>query len=300
MIDVYLYGMIASSTVYVIDDAFEYPQPNQYAEIKRTLPSVGGEAINSAIVLSRCGLKTKFDGCWIAKSNEKKVKNLLKPYNIDLSQLTIKPDGCAEEFVITDKNSRTVFGNYAGFHTGQPQWNAAREEDIQKCSMVGLDPYFKVDALKAAELCVKNNKPYVTLDCRYDDYISKNAAAIVISHELRDQAYPDQDMNLVFNEYLKHCSGLVIFTFGSDRLWFARKGQQKKEYTPYQITPVDTTGAGDSFRGAIIYGLLQGWDDEAVIDFASAVAACVCLTIPHALNVPDLKGILKFMKTHNK
>jgi sugar/nucleoside kinase (ribokinase family) len=67
---------------------------------------------------------------------------------------------------------------------------------------------------------------------------------------------------------------------------------------PNAIEPVDSTGAGDSFRGAIAYGLLQGWEDEHVVDFASAVAACVCMSYPHALNAPDLDGVLAFIEQH--
>ena len=63
---------------------------------------------------------------------------------------------------------------------------------------------------------------------------------------------------------------------------------------------VDTTGAGDSFRAGVIYGLLQSWNDEMTIDFASVVAACVCLTIPHALNAPRMDGVLQFMEEHKR
>jgi sugar/nucleoside kinase (ribokinase family) len=63
---------------------------------------------------------------------------------------------------------------------------------------------------------------------------------------------------------------------------------------------VDTTGAGDSFRSGIIYGLLNGWDDGKTVDFASAVAACVCLTMPHTLNAPGLDGVLKFIDEYGK
>jgi hypothetical protein len=48
---VYLYGMISASTVHILDSNFNFPQLNEYAEIKDTLPSVGGEAVNSAIML---------------------------------------------------------------------------------------------------------------------------------------------------------------------------------------------------------------------------------------------------------
>jgi hypothetical protein len=57
--NVYLYGMITPSTVYILDEGFPFPQPNHYAEIKQYFSSVGGEAVNSAIMLSQLGITTK-------------------------------------------------------------------------------------------------------------------------------------------------------------------------------------------------------------------------------------------------
>jgi hypothetical protein len=229
MYDVYLYGMITASTVYILDDAFVFPQPNHYAEIKQSFSSIGGEAVNSAIMLSKFGVKTKLDGNWLNRNTADKIFNLLKPFDIDSTRLTIQQNCGPEEIVITDRNSRTIFGNFSKFHSGNKQWNAPTEEDIQHAAMIGLDPYFKEEALRTAHMCVQNKKPYVTLDCRYDDFIAQNAAAIIISQEVRDQVYPDRDMLDIFEKYKAHCSGLIIFTFGSDELWYARKGQQLKK-----------------------------------------------------------------------
>lgn len=292
---VYLYGMISMSTVYVLDDEFVFPHPNEYAEIAQSLFSIGGEAVNSAIMLSKLGIKTKLDGNWLSKKNEKKIKELLKSFDIDITRLTVKENYGTEEIVIADKNSRTVFGNYASFHRGKRQWNKPKETDIKDATFVSLDPYFRYESLLASELCVKNQKPYVTLDCKYDDFIAQNAEAVIISHELRDQAYGGKNMIGVFRNYQKYCKGLIIFTFGSDELWYARPNQNINKFKPYIIKPLDTTGAGDSFRSGIIYGLLKSWDDRSIVDFASAVAACVCLTSPHTLNAPGLDEIIKFM-----
>ncbi len=294
--DIFCYGMISPSTVYVLDDRFSYPAPNQYAEYKQILPSVGGEAVNSAIVLSKLGVTTKLDANWLNPKGAEGVLGLLKPFGIDVTRLTIK-EGCGtDEVVITDKTSRTVFGNYAAFHDGPKQWNDPQEIDIQNAKVVALDPYFREESRLAAELCVRNNTPYVSLDAKYDDSIALNASVIVMSHELRDQFYPNVGAFELFGMYHQSCKGLVIFTFGSDELWYARPGTAMKKYTPYKIKPVDTTGAGDAFRGAIAYGVLKGWDDERMIDFASAVAACVCMIMPHTLNAPGLAEVEKFIK----
>jgi sugar/nucleoside kinase (ribokinase family) len=300
MYDVYLYGMISASTVYVLDEKFTYPLPNQYAEIGQSLTSLGGEAVNSAIMLSKLGIKSKLDGNWINPQKSETIFNILKPYNIDISRLTVKENYGTEEIVITDRDSRTVFGNYAAFHSGEKQWNTPQEEDIQDAKMVAIDPYFKVESPMIAQWCVKHGKPYVTIDCKYEDFLTRNAEAVVISHELRDQAYPESNMVEIFEKYLDHCKGLIIFTFGSDELWYGRKGQPIQKFKPYKINPIDTTGAGDTFRAGIIYGLMKSMDDEATITFASAVAASVCLTIPHSLNAPGLEGVLKFMEENNR
>ena len=91
------------------------------------------------------------------------------------------------------------------------------------------------------------------------------------------------------------CSGLVIFTFGEKDLWYGRKGGKRNRFKPFQLEPLDTTGAGDSFRGAVAYGLAKGYSDEETVRFASAVAARVCLSMPHALNGPDLDEVLEFL-----
>jgi sugar/nucleoside kinase (ribokinase family) len=295
MSDVYAYGMVSPSLVYVLRPDFAFPGPNGYAEVEHVLPSVGGEAANSAVALARLGLSVKLDGNWLNEGAADRVCRTLEGYGIDVSRLTRTGSLGTDEIVIADGESRTVFGNYAGFHTGPRQWNEPQEEDVAAARVVCLDPYFRDQSRLAAELCVGHGKPYVTLDSRHDDYVARHAAAVVVSHELRDQAYAGRDMGEVFGEYMEACDGLVVFTFGGSELWYGRRGGGAATCRPYEIEPLDTTAAGDSFRGAIAYGVLMGWPDERTVDFASAVAACVCLTMPHALNAPSLEEVTAFM-----
>jgi 2-dehydro-3-deoxygluconokinase len=53
----------------------------------------------------------------------------------------------------------------------------------------------------------------------------------------------------------------------------------------YRITPiVDRVGAGDSFSGALIHGMLSGWPYERVVEFAAA-ASCLKHSIPGDFNI---------------
>ena len=49
----------------------------------------------------------------------------------------------------------------------------------------------------------------------------------------------------------------------------------------FRVNAIDTTGAGDIFHGAFLYGLLRGWSVEEILDFSCAAAALNC-TAPGA------------------
>jgi sulfofructose kinase len=42
---------------------------------------------------------------------------------------------------------------------------------------------------------------------------------------------------------------------------------------------VDTTGAGDVFHGAFMYGLVAGWQMPRMLDFANAMAGLNCTAL---------------------
>lgn len=59
----------------------------------------------------------------------------------------------------------------------------------------------------------------------------------------------------------------------------------------YEINPiVDRVGGGDSYAGGVIFGLLNGWPLQRVVEFAAA-ASCLKHSIPGDFNLVDLQEI---------
>jgi hypothetical protein len=54
--DVYAYGMVSTSTLYKLDEKYQYPQADNYAEFADWYSMTGGEAANSSIVLGKLGV----------------------------------------------------------------------------------------------------------------------------------------------------------------------------------------------------------------------------------------------------
>jgi sugar/nucleoside kinase (ribokinase family) len=200
--------------------------------------------------------------------------------------------------VFAAEDTRTIFGTY-GRLLGDADWNVPDEGDIKQAKVICLDPFFKQPAYRVAELAFNADIPVVTVDCHYDDPLLGRAAAIVIAESFIKENYANRALEEVFERYLAATNGLVVFTFGAAPAWYARSGGTVRYLQPYSIDPVDTTGAGDSFRAGIVYGLLKEWHDDRMIRFAAAVAALTCSRFPGVLNAPTYDEVSEFMSAGN-
>ena len=300
--EVYAYGMVSTSTLYKLDGKFQYPEADNYAEFVEWYPMTGGEAANSAIVLAKLGVSVRLDGNWLGTVNQgERTLEILRGFGIDTGRLQLKTDyRGVEELVIADDRTRTVFGTYVKLFSAGRQWNEPCREDIQAAKVVSLDPFFRDESLAVSRICKELGKPYITVDCKYTDEIAMNAAAVIIAGEYRRGEYPDVGLDELFDKYLETATGLVIFTSGGQNIRYGQRGGEIKEFQPYAIRPVDTTGAGDTFRAGVVYGFLQNWLPETTIHFASALAAYICETFPGVLNCPGYDEIMGYIEKNGR
>ena len=177
-------------------------------------------------------------------------------------------------------------------------WNFPQKVDIQNAKVVSLDPFFGKASIQVVEYAKSFNKPVVTVDCSFDDPIFLNSDIVIISEEYLRDTYPDYSTPTIIREYKECCDGTVIFTFGHQEILYGSRDKGFENIVPYRINPVDTTGAGDSFRAGIIYGLLNKWQIGKMIEFASALAAIVCQSIPGVLNSPGYDEVKSFLNRY--
>lgn len=89
---------------------------------------------------------------------------------------------------------------------------------------------------------------------------------------------------------------IAVFTLG-ERGCAGLDGEEYFEEPGFKVDAVDTTGAGDVFHGAFIYGLLKGWKIRETARFANAAAAVKCTCIGGRAGIPDLEAVEKFLKS---
>jgi sulfofructose kinase len=100
----------------------------------------------------------------------------------------------------------------------------------------------------------------------------------------------------------------VVVTIGEDGCicgsprGFSTSGKEDKIFhSPgFSVKVVDTTGAGDVFHGAFIYGLLKKWDLKRTAQFANACASMKCRKLGGRAGIPNLAGITAFIKNFKR
>ena len=291
--DVYLYGMVVATNSFLLAGA--YPKPDTYGEIKMKHKLPGGETGTCATVLSSLGCTVLMDGNHMGSNVFPVIKAFYQGTKVDISRLThdITYDGL-EDYVIIDKDTRTPFGMFGSFYSDPvKRWNKPRLEDILAARVVGLDPFFGEEAEFVAKVCMEYKIPYVTIDCKYDSLIHKNANVTIISGEFFGYTYTGEvDKEELFEQYITNGNGLVIFTRGSKEIWYGRKKTGKKVLKPYEVLVESTLGAGDTFKAGCVYALLKGMEDEDLVRFANACAAVACTRFPLPTNPPTLSEVM--------
>jgi len=68
----------------------------------------------------------------------------------------------------------------------------------------------------------------------------------------------------------------------------------------FAVKAVDTTGAGDIFHGAFVYGLARGWGIQEILGFSCAAAAMNCLAAGARGGIATLGEIDKFRRSADR
>jgi sulfofructose kinase len=98
-------------------------------------------------------------------------------------------------------------------------------------------------------------------------------------------------------EVLAECGpGLVVITQGARGSYvFSKDGKSFHQPAFLLENTVDTTGCGDSYHGAFLFGQLKGLGLEETAAFASAVAAINSQSLGGRTGLPSLQQVISFL-----
>ena len=275
-----------------------YPIENLKVRIPYKVECGGGSSSNCAFLLAKWGLDTYFAGII---GNDHYGDRILDEYvtvGIDTKYLQISNRfHTTSSYIIanTSTGTRTILTN-RDKDIGMSRLSV----DENEFDYIIFDGYEKEFAL---EVLRKNPNAITLLDAGSVKEATVELAHLVdyliCSHDFANQFSNTEinydDINTIIRAYdilEKEFGHHVIITL-EDRGCFTKINGEYRLIPSIKVVAVDSTGAGDIYHGAFMYGLIQGFDLEKCMRFANITGALSCLSVGSRLSIPDLADVEK-------
>ncbi len=287
-VDVVGLGLNAMDTICVVP---RFPGPNSKIHLRDVRTEPGGQVATALTTCARLGLTARYIGSVGTDHWGKAQLQSLRSENLDLYVREVEGATSQVAIILLEEGigERTILWR----RDPRLQYPAAelRRELILGARLLHLDGCDSAAALQAAEWAREAGIPVVIdIDELYDETthdLLRNVDYLIASSDFAEDPRELAD---------RYRCPVVGITRGAEGATFFADGRLLKS-TAFKVPITDTTGAGDVFHGAFIYGLLQNWNLEDAIRFGHAAAAMKCMHMGARRGIPSLQAVQDFLKT---
>ena len=118
----------------------------------------------------------------------------------------------------------------------------------------------------------------------------------IVARDFAEKYTRETDIDMAADLLHRDGPGLVVITAGTKGSWIYPRGGAAFHQPAFSMPSViDTTGCGDSYHGAFLFGLLKGMDLQRTAAFASAVAALNSQQLGGRNGLPNYDEVVSFL-----
>ena len=277
----------------------DYPTENVKYRFNEKYVAGGGPAGNAAYLLGKWGVDTVIATSIGSDDYGTKIKKEFQSVNVntDYVETSYEKDTSFSFILVNKKNgSRTVF-NVTSEHLPLKKLTYEFTPDIILTD--GHDYATSQNAISKyphAISVIDAGRPVqeVIELCKYIKYIvcSKEFAETVTGLKM-DFNNPQTLVNVYTKLQNKYPNSNIVITLESHGALY-QVNNQIKIMPGLKCNVVDTTGAGDTFHGAFVYGLANNFDMEKVITLANIAAGLSVQKMGSRLAIPTLSDVLEY------
>jgi sugar/nucleoside kinase (ribokinase family) len=273
-----------------------YPRPDsEFAKLRIAghLISCGGQVTTALATCAALGLRTAYIGTFGSDEHGVRMRDELRRRGIDDSRAVTRAAGNpfavillddreGERIVLWDRDPRLAL--------------AATEIDTETLASARLVHVDDVDldaSIEAARVARAAGTP-VTSDI---ERTTNDVRALidVVTIPIFAEHVPaaltgESELSVALQQLRRPHHSMLCVTLGARGALLVAGGEVIRD-PGVAVKAVDTTGAGDIFRGAFIYALLRGEAPRDIVRFANAAAAISCTRMGAMASVPSLADL---------
>ena len=266
-------GVIGSINLDLVASGVPLPRPGETITGAQFAQHPGGKGANQALASRRLGAEVKMAGCVGGDSLAESALKLLRQDGVDVQGVMSEIDaatGVALIAVSDTGENQIIVASGANARVSESDVAA-----LPACDSLLLQLEVSVSAITAAgnraeasgERLMVNLAPAKEVP----DQIFHQASVLIVN-EIEAEFYGDK---------LHQGDAMVIVTLGRQGAVAYKNGKELTRVRAFDVEAVDTTGAGDTFCGALAVALAEAQPLDDALKFASAAAA-LAVTRPGA------------------
>jgi len=282
-----------------------FPQPDTKTEMSELTMQGGGLVATALVTVSRLGGTAAYLGRVGDDAFGRFIVEEFEKEGVDTRGIALEPGGSAIfAFVVSDQQagSRTIFWT-------RDRVPEIRDEDVTgelltQGGLLHVDVYEAKAALAAARAAKDAHMP-VTMDAEAglpgaDDLV--DIADVIIASEAFALEKTEREdyvcaARTLFEQQMGVSRDKVVVVTAGTRGSYCVSADGEFHQPAFRAEVVDTTGCGDVYHGAFVFGLARGWELKRCAELASAVAALKCRKLGGRAGIPDFAEAEGFLKT---
>lgn len=264
---------------------------------------MGGTVSTALTTIQRLGLTTKYMGMLGDDENGKFVLESLRAEGIDVDSVRVaEGEDTPFSFVLVDSmTGKRSIAFYPGCSFTVPA-DCIDTDAIESARLLHVDIYTPAvvaacDAARAAgvTISIEANVLYPGLD----DLLHGGDIFITSREVFRELVGEDDPVAAGKKAREEYNLDHTVVTLGPEGS--VAVGEHEIVTAPgFEVDAVDTTGAGDVFHGAYLYGHMMGWRYIRTLRFANAAAAMMCTGQSGWSDIPTLAEVEQFLREQDK
>lgn len=280
----------------LVTSALVFPKAGETLIGTSFLTIPGGKGANQAVAAARLGADVSLIGCVGDDLFGKELVDHLKEQQVSLPNVepvTHTKTGIASITLAEGDNSIIVVPG-ANYHV-TPELVAKYEELIASCDTMLLQLEIPMESV---EMAVKIGRKHGLTIILNPAPIAKLSKEILLNI---DYITPNEHevfelLEDLTEEQINKLKEKLIVTKGAKGITYYRNGNEH-HIDSYPVEVVDTTGAGDSFNGALAVALTAGNSMEEACRFANAVGALAVTKLGAQSGMPTKEEVEVFLNS---
>lgn len=268
------FGSLNLDYVYSVDN---FVRPGETKSSKSREVFAGGKGLNQSIALARSGVEVYHAGA-VGKSDGSVLTEVLKHNSVNTDFIKEIDDISTGHAIIqvddSGQNCILLYGGANQMITLEQVDSTLKEfkkgDFLILQNEINMLDYIVEEAHKKGLIIILNPSPIdeniFKLNLKYIDYFILNEI------EAADISNEREFDNLLTALGDKYPAAKIVLTLGEKGVKF-KDGDLILEHGIFDIPVVDTTGAGDTFTGYFIGGLVQGHSNMEALRLASLASA---------------------------